>query len=356
MNASESEISPEEAMNAVRSRNASYDGRFFFAVVTTGIYCRPSCSARQPKSENVRLFDSTGDAEAAGYRACKRCKPDVLSSKYQRVIEVARYIEQHADENLSLAMLAAEFDLSPTVLQKSFKAAIGISPKAFQQGVRQERFKSLLKRGQSVTDAVFEAGYGSVSRVYERSGEQLGMSPKTYREGATQETISYYCSATSVGELMIGATDKGVCFSMFGSDEALLKQALQQEFPKAELVAAKTNSQLELWYQAIDKHLKGSGPLPDIPLDVRGTAFQIKVWTFLKSIAVGDTVSYTDVACGIDQPSAARSAATACGKNRIALLIPCHRVLRGDGSMGGFRWGIERKRRLLAIEKGVGGG
>ena len=344
-------ISTEEALSAVRARDAGYDGQFFFAVVTTGIFCRPSCSSRQPRPENIRFFQSQTEAKSAGFRACKRCKPEAVVSKHQQIIEVARYIEAHADQSLSLNKLAAQFDLSPTYLQKTFKSAIGLSPKAFQNGIRQQRFKSLLKNGRTITDAVFEAGYGSLSRVYEGVDEKLGMSPTAYRDGAHNEAISFVCRETVLGMLMLAATNKGVCFAMFAEEEAPLQSMLEAEFPNAIFSKAGPSAQLDSWFDAINKHLLGTGPHPLIPTDVRGTAFQIKVWEFLQSVKPGETVSYSDVANGIGQPTATRSAASACGKNRIALLIPCHRVLRSDGSLGGFRWGIERKQQLLNIEQ-----
>lgn len=348
-----SELSDEEAINAVLQRDASYDGKFYFAVVTTGVYCRPSCTSRQPRVENLRFFDSGDLAEQAGYRACKRCKPDSVLSRHQDIVEVARYIEAHSDERLTLNTLATRFDLSETYLQKSFKAAIGLSPKAFHNGIRQQRFKSLLKSGQSVTDAVFEAGYGSVSRVYESSDSKLGMTPAAYQAGAMQEHISYVCRETALGFLMLAATDKAVCFAMFDNNKKTLLKALQREFPKANLEPAGTSnsSQIQKWYSAINRYLQSGGPEPSIPLDLRGTAFQIKVWRFLQTTAAGNTLSYGELAEMLGQPTATRAVATACGKNRIALLIPCHRILRADGSMGGYRWGLDRKQDLLEREQ-----
>jgi len=343
-------LSDQEATEAVMNRDSAYDGRFYFGVVTTGIYCLPSCSSRQPRPENLRFFVSGDVAEQAGFRACKRCKPDTHSTQHANLIEVARYIESHVDERLSLNDLASQFSMSPTYLQKSFKAAIGLSPKTFQDGIRREQFKSLLKKGQSVTDAVFEAGYGSVSRVYENTESKLGMSPASYRAGAKGELIHYIAGQTALGVLMLAATNKGVCFAMFGEVESELLAKLESEFPKATLTLAENNKQVRAWFVAINKHLSSKAPRPSIPLDIRGTAFQLKVWQFLQSIDDGTTVSYTELAKGIGQPTATRSAATACGKNRIAVLVPCHRVLRGDGSLGGFRWGLERKQQLLDIE------
>lgn len=345
-----SPISEIEALQAVRDRNAAYDGKLFFAVVTTGIFCRPSCSARQALSENIRFFDSAQLAVTAGFRACKRCRPEHLIGN-SVMIDVARYLEARADEKITLSMLADKFDLSPTHLQKAFTSVFGLSPKVFHNGVRQQRFKSLLREGESVTDAVYAAGFGSSSRVYENTTEQLGMTPGVYKKGANGEQISYACGETRFGLLMLAATEKGVCFAMFGSAEKELLLLLEKEFPNAQVNCSQGSAQIDAWFEGIDQHLSADKTLPTIPLDIRGSAFQMRVWQFLQSIASGEVVSYRDVANGIDQPTAIRAAATACAKNRIALLIPCHRVLRGDGGIGGYRWGVETKKELLTFEK-----
>lgn len=343
-------LTTAEALQAVRDRNAEYDGKFFFAVVTTGIYCRPSCSSRQAKEENLRFFDNIESAVAAGFRACKRCKPESQSIN-NAMLDVARYIEVHAEDTLTLATLSKRFELSPTYLQKSFSEVFGLSPKVFQDGVRQNRFKSVLRKGESVTDAVFAAGYGSSSRVYEKTAAQLGMTPGAYKAGGAGETINYTCGETRFGRLLLAATDKGVCFAMLDDSEHELKKMLIQEFPRATLSRSKGSVQIDAWLQQIDFYLQEKQVMPAIPLDLRGTAFQMRVWQFLLSIDSGEVVSYRDVANGINQPTAIRAAATACAKNRVALLVPCHRVLRGDGGIGGYRWGVKTKQALLAMEK-----
>ena len=342
-------ITDVEALQAVRDRNAAYDGRLYFAVVTTGVYCRPSCSARQANIENLRFFDTADSAVAAGFRACKRCKPENVTNA-GKMIDVARFIEAHADEKLTLTTLSKQFALSATYLQKAFRSTFGLSPKVFQDGIRQQKFKSLLREGESVTDAVFAAGYGSSSRVYEKTAGQIGMTPGAYRAGAEGELIRYTCGHTQYGQLMLAATDKGVCFAMLGSVKEELLQQLHDEFPNAQTVLADDHIQIATWFIQIDQYLSAHQPMPTIPLDLRGTAFQMRVWHFLQTIASGKVLSYKDVAEGIDQPKAVRAAATACAKNRVALLVPCHRVLRGDGAMGGYRWGVETKRALLAME------
>ncbi len=270
-----------------------------------------------------------------------------------RLVKVAHHIESHADEPLTLARLATLAALSPSRLQKQFKEAFGVSPKAYQDAVRMRRFKQSLKDGDKVTDAIFTSGYGSVSRVYGEANRNIGMSPKTYRAGGAGEAIVYACRMTALGLMMMAATDRGVCLVEFGDDEASLMAQLRSEFPNADLNAspARNAPELDAWMDALDKHISAGAPRPDLPLDMRGTAFQVKVWQFLLSIREGDVLSYSEVAAKIDKPRAVRAVASACGKNRIGVLIPCHRVLRGDGGLGGYRWGLERKRALLEAER-----
>ncbi|MCG7198763.1 methylated-DNA--[protein]-cysteine S-methyltransferase [Marinobacter pelagius] len=265
---------------------------------------------------------------------------------------IARHIEDHADERLTLASLAEMAGLSPSRLQKVFKDAFGVSPKAYQDAVRMRRFRQSLKDGERVTDAIFSSGFGSVSRVYGEAIRDIGMTPKAYRAGGAGEVIVYACRATALGLMAMAATDRGVCFVQFGDDEESLMARLVAEFPNAQLRAspAQNAPELDAWMEALDLHISKGAPRPDLPLDMRGTAFQMKVWQFLLSIREGKVLSYSEVAAEIDNPRAVRAVASACAKNRIAVLIPCHRVLRGDGSLGGYRWGLERKRALLDTE------
>lgn len=269
-----------------------------------------------------------------------------------RLVEVARYIEAHSDEPLPLARLAEIAGLSSSRLQKQFKEAFGVSPKVYQDAVRMRRFKQSLKDGDKVTDAIFASGFGSISRVYGEATRNLGMPPRAYRAGGAGEIIVYACRATALGLMAMAATNKGVCLVQFGDDEASLITCLKAEFPNAELIAspAQDAPELDVWMDALDQHISRGAPRPDLPLDLRGTAFQMKVWRFLLSIREGDVLSYSDVAAKIDKPKAVRAVASSCGKNRIGVLIPCHRVLRGDGGLGGYRWGLERKRALLDAE------
>jgi AraC family transcriptional regulator of adaptative response/methylated-DNA-[protein]-cysteine methyltransferase len=268
-------------------------------------------------------------------------------------VEIAHYIERHADERLTLASLAEIAELSTSRLQRIFREAFGVSPKAYQDAFRMRHFKQSLKEGDSVTDAIFSSGFGSVSRIYGQATRTIGMTPKTYQAGGTGETITYACRTTALGPILVAATDKGVCFAQFGDDEASLIALLKAEFPNAEQrpSPAQNTPGLDAWMDALDRHISQGGPRPDLPLDMRGTAFQMKVWQFLLRIREGDTLSYSEVAAQIDKPKAVRAVASACARNRIAILVPCHRVLRGDGSLGGYRWGLQRKQTLLAMER-----
>lgn len=275
------------------------------------------------------------------------------AERLSKIVELARTIEERANESLPLAELASMAGLSPSRLQRVFKEVLGVSPKTYQEAVRMRRFKTSLKDSATVTDAIFSAGFGSISRIYGEEDRQLGMSPKSYKGGAKGEMIVYACRDTSLGLIAMAATERGVCFVEFGDTEDSLVAALDNEFPNAELLpsSAGTAPQLESWMNALEAHITVGAPNPDIPLDMRGTAFQIQVWQFLTSIREGEIRSYGQVAEAIGKPSAIRAVASACARNRIGLLIPCHRVLRADGQLGGYRWGLERKRALLAAER-----
>jgi len=278
----------------------------------------------------------------------RACDDDAL-------IAVARTIATRADERWPLADLAAEFGLSPAAFQRRFTAVIGLSPKALQDAARLGRLKSALKAGSRVTDAILEAGFGSTSRVYGEAPRDLGMMLSAYRDGAAGELIHWAVRKTRLGWLAMAATARGVCFAQFGEDADVLRAELASEFPKATLLASDADVLLDAWIAALDTHLSRAAPAPTLPLDLRGTAFQMRVWRFLQGIPLGETRSYADVAQAIGAPKATRAVGTACGANRVAVLVPCHRVLRGDGGLGGYRWGLERKRALLDAE-GAGGG
>jgi AraC family transcriptional regulator of adaptative response/methylated-DNA-[protein]-cysteine methyltransferase len=271
----------------------------------------------------------------------------------QKFVGLARFIADNADNSLTLETLAARVHLSPSRMQRVFKSIFGVSPKKFQQAARSERFKQLLRDGTDITDAIFESGYGSTSRVYGQTMHNIGMTPKSYRAGGKGETISWACRQTVLGPILMAATDRGVCFAQFGEDRDTLVAQLQSEFPQADLQPYDSagSQQLERWIDALNGYIQNKQPRPELPLDLKGTAFQIKVWEFLLSLRDGDVISYSELAQAIDKPRAVRAAASACAANKIAVLVPCHRILRGDGGLGGYRWGLERKRALLDAER-----
>lgn len=278
------------------------------------------------------------------------------NSLHDRMLALARFIDEHLDESLPLARLAREANVSPYHLQRSFKAALGVSPKAYQANARLRALKSSLRAGDRVSTAIIDAGFGSTSRVYEQVNGGLGMTPSSYRAGGEGETIHYAVRETALGTMLMAATVRGVCFVHLGDNETVLLESLRAEYPRALLMhsSAAQSPELDLWIDALNRHVSDGSARPhDIPLDLRGTAFQLRVWRFLLSIKDGDVVSYSEAAAGIQQPSATRAAASACGANNVAILVPCHRVLRGDGSLGGYRWGVERKRALLDRERAL---
>jgi AraC family transcriptional regulator of adaptative response/methylated-DNA-[protein]-cysteine methyltransferase len=340
----------------VLARDPAADGEFVYAVKSTGVFCRPSCAARPARPENVAFYADGAAAEAAGFRPCLRCRPLAAEGRdpmTSRIEALAAFIRDHADEALPLSRLAEEAAMSPFHLQRTFKAVLGVSPKAYQAAQRLQAFKGRLKAGDSVLGATFEAGYGSTSRIYEQVEGGLGMTPSAYRAGGAGEVIVHATRVTALGPLMMAATERGVCFVQFGEDEPALLAELAREFPKADLRAAgdAARAPLDAWMTALDDHLSRAAPRPDLPLDLRGTAFQVRVWRFLLSVKAGDVVSYSELAEGVGAPRAVRAAASACAANRLAVLVPCHRALRADGSLGGYRWGLERKRALLDAER-----
>ena len=342
--------------NAVVNKDRTQDGRFFFGVHTTGVFCRPSCAARTPLRKNVQFYVTAAEATRDGLRACLRCRPleETLGNlNIPKIRALCDYIREHADEVLTLEVLARRVGLSRFHLQRTFKAIVGVTPKQYVDSCRLGQLKGHLRLKRSVTDAIYEAGFGSSSRVYERVDTHLGMTPSEYRAGGKGVTISFASVNTPLGLLMIGATDRGLCFVQFGDAPKRLEDQLRTEYPTATLQEMGTPypSQFELWMKALLAHIEGFKQTGDLPLDVRGTAFQLKVWRYLQSIPHGDVRSYAEVAQGIGQPTATRAVARACASNRVALLIPCHRVVRGDGALGGYKWGIERKRVLLDRER-----
>ena len=342
--------SDDPRWTAVVARDSGRDGEFVFAVSTTGVYCRPSCAARRPRRENVQFFAAPEAAERAGYRACLRCRPKAISGNAETdsVKTICRFIEQHLDEPVTLGRLAREFRQSPFHLQRRFKAVLGITPRAYADSCRLRALKRNLQAGDSVTRAMYEAGYGSSSRLYERTASQLGMTPDKYRRGAIAASIRYVCADSPLGRMLIAATDRGICSIQFAKKDGELMEGLKREFPFA--VRKLDEGGLQSWVEALLRHMRGEDPHSSLPLDIRATAFQRRVWTYLQSIPFGATKSYREVAKAIGSPRACRAVARACATNPVAVVIPCHRVVREDGSDGGYRWGIERKKALLAME------
>lgn len=281
-----------------------------------------------------------------------RCRP--LAAGYGKIGELCRYIEEHPGERLDLADLAARAGLSRFHLQRSFKSAVGVTPKEYGEACRVRRLKDSLRQSRDVTEAVYDAGFGSSSRVYERADTRLGMTPNQYRRGGEGVAITYAPAKTPLGLILIGATDRGVCFVQFGKSEEELVGMLRREYPGAavERMGAGRHAEFRQWIDAVSSHLTGNQPRLDLPLDIRATAFQMRVWNYLQSIPYGEVRSYGEVAGGIGQPAAVRAVARACATNTVALAIPCHRVIRGTGELGGYRWGVERKQRLLDLERG----
>jgi AraC family transcriptional regulator of adaptative response/methylated-DNA-[protein]-cysteine methyltransferase len=343
----------EKCWEAVQKRDRTQDGRFFFGVITTGVFCRPSCAARLPLRKNVRFYATAEEAARDGLRPCLRCRPMV--DEGARVREICRFIEEHCDEQVSLAALAERVGLSRFYLQRMFKAETGVSPKQYLDAARMKHLKQGLKRAKDVTEAVYEAGFGSSSRVYERADTRLGMTPKEYRQGGSGVEITWAAVDSPLGVMMIGATDRGICFLQFGEAREELLEELRREYPAAKLDAmqAPYGGEFEQWIEGLMAYLR-TGKVGTLPHDVHGTAFQLKVWNYLQGIPRGQVQSYGEVAVGIGAPKAVRAVARACASNRVAILIPCHRVIRGNGELGGYRWGLGRKRSLLELERKSG--
>jgi AraC family transcriptional regulator of adaptative response/methylated-DNA-[protein]-cysteine methyltransferase len=342
----------ETRWQAVLNRDTAADGTFVYAVQSTGIYCRPSCPSRRPRRDHVTFFTLPEAAEHAGYRACKRCHPEqaaIRDPHVELVQRVCRAIAANPEGALTLAALSADVGLSPFHLQRIFKRVMGITPKQYADAYRMERFKGELRKGEAVTSALYGAGYGSSSRLYERADAQLGMTPAVYRKGGAGMQITYTVVPCPLGMILVAATERGVCAVTPGDDADALVAGLHREYPAAQIHEDATH--LSEAVEAILRHLAGEQPHLDLPLDIRATAFQWRVWEALREIPYGDTRSYSEIAQAIGQPTAARAVAQACGNNPVALAIPCHRVVREDGSLGGYRWGIERKRAILTRER-----
>ncbi|MBM3492372.1 MAG: bifunctional DNA-binding transcriptional regulator/O6-methylguanine-DNA methyltransferase Ada [Alphaproteobacteria bacterium] len=340
---------------AVARRDADADGQFVYAVKTTGVFCRPSCASRRPKPENVVFFAGPAAAQAAGFRACRRCKPEASAANPMAEIarQVCRLIDRALDDGAerapTLAQLARMVKVSPYQLQRGFKRVMGISPADYGDAGRLQRLKRHLKAGEDVTDALHAAGYGAASRLYERAPAELGMTPGTYAKGGSGQRLGYALADSAFGRVLVAASQRGVAFLGLGEDDAKLLTELRRDLPRADL--SEDRAVLGQWLTAVLDYLGGATPHLSLPLDVRATAFQRRVWDELRRIPAGETRTYTQLATAVaGNPKARRAVARACATNPVSLAIPCHRVLREDGGLGGYRWGLERKRRLIQQE------
>ena len=338
---------------AVQRRDGAADGVFYYSVRSTGVYCRPSCGARPALRANVAFHASRQDAEAAGFRACLRCKPDqpaLAERQAQAVAEACRLIDA-CEEAPDLDAIAHAVGMSRFHFQRVFKTHAGVTPKAYAAARRAERARAALAQGASVTDALYAAGFNSSSRFYAGAGAMLGMAPARFKAGGAGETIRFAVGACSLGAILVAATERGICAILMGDDPELLVHDLQDRFPKAQLVGA--DGEFERTVALVVGFVEAPRIGLDLPLDVRGTAFQQRVWAALRAIPAGETVSYTELAQRIGSPAAVRAVAGACAANPVAVAIPCHRVVRNDGGLSGYRWGIERKASLIEREKGA---
>lgn len=338
----------ETRWETVLRRDPVVDVPFVYAVRSTGVYCRPACPSRRPSRSQVMFFALPREAERAGYRPCRRCRPDSYQSDRAIAERVCQYIEAHLDDPLTLDDLAHIADLSPHHLQRVFKRVTGISPRQYVDAHRMKQLKSSLRSGAAVTTALYDAGYGSSSRMYERAPSHLGMTPTAYRRGGEGMQIGYAIVSSRLGRLLVAGTERGISAVYLGDDDAELERQLHAEFPRAQLTP---DAELTRWVDPLINHLDGTLPRLDLPLDVQATAFQWRVWQELLGIPYGTTRTYKEVAERLGMPTAARAVARACATNPASVVIPCHRVVRGDGGLGGYRWGLQRKRALQEQER-----
>ena len=343
----------EDRWAAVVHRDVRADNVFYYSVRTTGVYCRPSCAARLARRENVRFHDSTGAAEAAGFRPCKRCRPNerpLAARRAEAIAKACRLIEE-AEDTPDMDAVSAAIGMSRFHFQRVFKTITGLTPKAYTLAHRANRVREQLKRSATVTDAIYEAGFNSNGRFYATSDRMLGMKPTDFREGGSNTDMRFAIGETSIGSVLVAATAKGVCAILFGDDPEALAEDLQGRFPRARLVGG--DRSFEKWVAKVVGFVEAPRLGLDLPLDIRGTVFQRRVWKALQEIPIGSTASYSEVAKKVGAPHSARAVAQACASNRLAVAIPCHRVVRNDGGLSGYRWGVERKRALLRREGAI---
>jgi AraC family transcriptional regulator, regulatory protein of adaptative response / methylated-DNA-[protein]-cysteine methyltransferase len=345
-------ISDESRWTAIVDRDRSADGTFYYAVKTTGVFCCPSCSARRPNRPNVEYYLTCLEAEAAGYRPCKKCTPGTISKKEeikQKIIRACRKIEQ-SDSTIKLSELAAEAELSPYHFHRLFKKIAGVTPKQYSTAHKSHQFRKSLKTSRSVTEAIYTAGYNSSSAAYDKKHDHLAMKPKDFRKGAAGITITYGLTKCSLGWIIVASTERGVCAIEFGDIPETLPTQVQQRFPKAQL--QKAGAGFTALLEEVVRFVEYPRSECNIPLDIQGTVFQQKVWSVLRQIKPGETLSYSEIAEKIGKSKAVRAVATACSSNKLAVVIPCHRVISKTGEISGYRWGVERKKMLLAKERG----
>jgi AraC family transcriptional regulator, regulatory protein of adaptative response / methylated-DNA-[protein]-cysteine methyltransferase len=331
------------------ARDSRADGTFVLAVRSTHIYCRPSCPARRPLRRNVVFYHTREEAEQQGYRACLRCRPNEVSRAVALVQRAVRHLAESSEESMRLAALAETLGTTQGTLRRAFVQVTGLAPRQLAEALRVKRFKAMLREGRSITDALYETGYGSSSRVYERSDAQLGMTPATYRKGGKGMKIGYTVAKSPLGKVLIGATERGVSAVYLGETESALRAELREEYPRAEIAPAADSFQR--WVREIVQRIDGKQPRMELPLDLQATAFQRRVWQELQRIPRGRTRTYSQVARSLGQPKAVRAVARACATNPVSIVVPCHRVIREDGTLAGYRWGLSRKERLLARER-----
>ena len=352
---SDSNIPPQAAARywrATVTRDARADGTFVLAVRSTHIYCRPSCPARRPLRRNVVFFQTGAEAEKQGFRPCLRCRPNEVAESVSLVERAARELAKAAeDEGVRFTALAGRLGTTPGTLRRAFVQVTGLRPRDLAAALRLARFKKLLRAGTGIADALYETGYGSTSRVYESSNAQLGMTPATYRKGGKDMKIGYAIARSSLGKALVAATDRGISAVYLGDAEAKLVQELRNEYPEAEISPA--NGSFEQWVKEIIERVQGNPPRLELPLDLQATAFQRRVWQELQKIPRGSTRTYTQIAQALGSPKAVRAVARACAMNPVSIVVPCHRVIRGDGNLAGYRWGLSRKEQLLAKEREV---
>jgi AraC family transcriptional regulator, regulatory protein of adaptative response / methylated-DNA-[protein]-cysteine methyltransferase len=331
-------------------RDARAEGQFVLAVRSTHVYCRPSCPARRPLRRNVVFFHTGAEAEKQGFRPCRRCRPNEVAGPVALVERAARELAKSGeDEGVRFATLAAKLNTTTGTLRRAFQQVTGLRPRDLAAALRLAKFKKMLRDGKGISEALYETGYGSTSRVYESSNAQLGMTPATYRKGGKGMKIGYVIAKSSLGKILVGATERGISAVYLGDAEATLIEELRDEYPRAEISAA--GDSFERWVKEIVQRVEGNPPRVELPLDLQATAFQRRVWQELQRIPRGTTRTYTQVARALGNPKSVRAVARACATNPVSIVVPCHRVIRQDGSMAGYRWGLSRKEQLLAQER-----